>query len=225
MSSLYQPPEKIDVNARDALGRTVLHLIAYSLEPSALEFLRLLLDSNPKNGLQVNAQDVESGWTALHRALYVGNLAAARILLEEERTDTHVKDWEGLTCWDLFNGTVEGVSSTESDAPADAFQRGADARGTCFFVANIFFDCSKTNPPEGATMGDALFTWGANRNFTLGTDGDRALPERITLKRAEKKPCSTVSGEGGESDRGDLRRFEGVGVRDVQMSKLHTGAS
>ena len=62
-----------DVNARDWLGRTVLHLAASSLEPSALEYLKLLL-SHPR--IDVNAADTESRWTALHRALYVGNLPA-----------------------------------------------------------------------------------------------------------------------------------------------------
>jgi hypothetical protein len=105
-----QTVEKLDINARDSLGRTPLHLIVSSLDPVALDFLRLLVESQPKSGLQVNAQDVESGWTALHRALYVGNLAAARLLLADENVDPKVKDWEDLTCWDLFNGTVEGVS-------------------------------------------------------------------------------------------------------------------
>lgn len=41
----------------------------------------------------------------------MGNLAGARMLLGEERVDLGVKDKEGLTCWDLFNSTVEGVSS------------------------------------------------------------------------------------------------------------------
>lgn len=33
------------------------------------------------------------------------------MLLGEERIDWSVKDKEGLTCWDLYNSTVEGVSS------------------------------------------------------------------------------------------------------------------
>ena len=64
----------LDVNARDDLGRTVLHLACASLERSALEYIRLLL-GHP--AINVNAQDYESHWTPLHRALYVGNVEAA----------------------------------------------------------------------------------------------------------------------------------------------------
>jgi hypothetical protein len=217
----HQALERLDVNARDGLGRTILHLLASSADPAALDFMRLVLESQPRSGLAVNAQDTESGWTALHRALYVGNLPAARLLLADDNVDPRVKDWEDMTCWDLFNGTVEG-----------------------------------TNPPEDVTEGDALFTWGTNRNFTLGTDGDRALPERVHLKRVDRRQPSQASVRRGAAaapnaddsddsdddddagdgrldragvddiqERGDLRLFEPLGVRDIVMSKLHTGPS
>jgi hypothetical protein len=62
-----------DVNARDWLGRTVLHLACVSVEPSSLEYVRLLL-AHP--AINVNVQDPESHWTALHRALFHGNIEA-----------------------------------------------------------------------------------------------------------------------------------------------------
>lgn len=61
-----------DVNARDWLGRTVLHLAC--VEPSSLEYVRLLLAHPATNA---NLQDAESHWTALHRALFHGNIEAA----------------------------------------------------------------------------------------------------------------------------------------------------
>lgn len=70
----------IDVNARDEQGRTVLHLACASLERSALECVRLLL-AHPS--IQINAQDTESHWTPLHRALYAGNVEAAYVLSRE----------------------------------------------------------------------------------------------------------------------------------------------
>lgn len=76
LSALSGPPGgalTCDVNERDWLGRTVLHLAVSSLDPSALEFVKLLL-AHPR--IDVNLADVESRWTALHRALYAGNLAA-----------------------------------------------------------------------------------------------------------------------------------------------------
>ncbi len=76
LSALSGPPggaSVCDVNERDWLGRTVLHLAVSSLDPSALEFVKLLL-AHPR--IDVNLVDVESRWSALHRALYAGNLAA-----------------------------------------------------------------------------------------------------------------------------------------------------
>jgi ankyrin repeat protein len=66
----------IDVNARDWLGRTVLHLACAVTARAATEYVRLLL-AHP--GINVNLQDTESHWTALHRALYNGNIAAAYV--------------------------------------------------------------------------------------------------------------------------------------------------
>ena len=51
-----------DVNARDWLGRTVLHLACTVSARPATEYVRLLL-AHP--GIDVNLQDVESHWTAL----------------------------------------------------------------------------------------------------------------------------------------------------------------
>ena len=67
-----------------------------------------MLLRNPN--IAVNLQDYENGYTALHRALYAGNIRAARDLLARSDTDVAVKDWEGLTAFDLYNGTVDGVS-------------------------------------------------------------------------------------------------------------------
>lgn len=77
-NALSSSVHHIDVNARDWLGRTILHLACASPEPFALAYVRLLL-GHPN--INVNVQDTESRWTALHRALYVGNIAARCVLL------------------------------------------------------------------------------------------------------------------------------------------------
>lgn len=64
----------LDVNARDWLGRTILHLACSASDPASVEYVRLLL-AHP--AINVNVQDTESQWTALHRALYHGNISAA----------------------------------------------------------------------------------------------------------------------------------------------------
>jgi ankyrin repeat protein len=88
------------------LTKRVLHLSASSMAPIAYSFFSTLL-RNPN--ISVNLQDYESGHTALHRALYVGNIKAARDLLMRHDIDLGIKDIEGLTAFDLYNGTVEGV--------------------------------------------------------------------------------------------------------------------
>ncbi|EJF64315.1 hypothetical protein DICSQDRAFT_54213 [Dichomitus squalens LYAD-421 SS1] len=96
----------VDVNAKDHLGRTVLHLAASSQDASAPEFVRLLL-AHPT--INVNIADAESHWTPLHRALYHGNLATAQLLLQRLDIDTTLRDIEGYTPFDLYNSTVEGT--------------------------------------------------------------------------------------------------------------------
>ncbi|WVR05289.1 hypothetical protein IAU60_002302 [Kwoniella sp. DSM 27419] len=177
MSGMSAPPVKADINERDQYGRTVLHMAASTLTPMAYNFLGVLL-RNPN--ISVNLQDTESGYTALHRALFVGNVRAARDLLARNDIDLSIKDAEGMTAFDLYNGTVDG-----------------------------------TNPPHDATGSD-LYVWGVNRNFSLGTgdSSDRAFPDRINLL--------TQAQASGRAD--TSQRFDHVGVQDVLMAKLHTGA-
>lgn len=78
----------VDINAKDALGRTVLHRVCSSLEPAGIDYLRMLLNHPLIN---VNVQDLESRWTPLHRALYVGNLMAAVLLLQRSDVDILLK--------------------------------------------------------------------------------------------------------------------------------------
>ncbi|KAL5492938.1 hypothetical protein ACEPAI_4386 [Sanghuangporus weigelae] len=104
------PVPSCDVNARDWLGRTVLHLAVSSLDPTALEFVKLLL-SHPR--IDVNVPDLESRWTALHRALYVANIPACVLLLQRADIDVSLKDFEGYTAFDVYNSTVEGTKPNE----------------------------------------------------------------------------------------------------------------
>lgn len=136
--------------------------------------------------LQINQCDEESGYTALHRALYVGNLFAARKIMSRTDCDLRVKDREGLTAFDLFNASVESIDP-ESDEPI-RLEGSADEAG-------------KPGRLE-------LFTWGSNRNFTLGAnvDGDRPLPEKVKIKH---KPDAKWSSHP-------------IAANNVVMSKFHT---
>jgi ankyrin repeat protein len=107
----------------------VLHLAASSMAPIAYSFFSTLL-RNPN--ISVNLQDYESGHTALHRALYVGNIKAARDLLMRHDIDLGIKDIEGLTAFDLYNGTVEGVSQTPTSC---SVKKGANDRQTLLTIS------------------------------------------------------------------------------------------
>ncbi|KAI8985605.1 hypothetical protein BD414DRAFT_59865 [Trametes punicea] len=96
----------VDVNARDFLGRTVLHLAASAQDAAAPEYVRMLL-AHPT--INVNIADAESHWTPLHRALYHGNLTTALLLLQRQDIDTSLRDIEGYTPFDLYNSTIEGT--------------------------------------------------------------------------------------------------------------------
>lgn len=110
----------LDVNKRDWLGRTPLHL-ACSAGTEVLDYVRILL-RHP--AINVNLTDAESGWTALHRSLYAGNLPAAILLLQRGDIDISVKDLEGYTAFDLFNATVEGTKPVPDDTRAELLTWG-----------------------------------------------------------------------------------------------------
>ena len=74
-----------NVNDRDWLGRTVLHLACAASARAATEYVRLLL-AHP--AIDVNLQDLESHWTALHRALYNGNVATAYVAFRHTGSDS-----------------------------------------------------------------------------------------------------------------------------------------
>ena len=85
----------------------VLHLAASTMTQTGYTFFSILLRTPH---VSVNLQDYESGYTALHRAMFVGNIKAARDLLARNDVDASIKDAEGLTAFDLYNGTVDEVS-------------------------------------------------------------------------------------------------------------------
>ena len=145
----------LDVNARDGQGRTVLHLACSSTHPSAPTYVRLLL-AHPQ--IQPNIQDAESHWTALHRALYNGNIACALLLLARSDVDVYAKDWEGYTPYDVWNSSVEGTKPPSCERNGDWMEDEVEAD---------------------------MYVWGSNRNAGLGVGDadDRAFPELVQFDR------------------------------------------
>lgn len=190
---------KNEINWRDALGLTLLHHAASSTSDTAIDFASALIE-HPLIDLYL--QDLENGWTALHRAFYFGNITIARLILERDANValgkltgsanlTHslvkVKDKEGLGPLDLYAATIKDRSlrpdttgrprsgSLGSDDDRPAVDHG-DGDGNT--PVHIRF----TN-----VKGDQLFHFGSNRNVSLGfgDQDDRQFPERIYLRRPE----------------------------------------
>lgn len=105
----------------------MLHLAAGSLTQNAYTFLSILLRNQH---ISVNLQDYESGYTALHRALFVGNIKAARDLLGRHDIDPSIKDAEGLTAYDLYNGTVDGTNPPQDAEGTDLYVWGVNRNFT-----------------------------------------------------------------------------------------------
>lgn len=126
------------VNAKDWLGRTALHLACSSLE--SIEYTRALL-KHPN--IDVNLSDSESHWTPLHRALYAANLPAVYVgcyfcsliltdvmssllLLQRNDIDASAKDLEGYTAFDLYNSTVNGTKPDTEALTTELYTWGAN---------------------------------------------------------------------------------------------------
>ncbi|KAI0816106.1 hypothetical protein GGR55DRAFT_625222 [Xylaria sp. FL0064] len=181
---------KTEINSRDYCGLTLLLRAASSTSPDAATFVQALLD-HPAIDLYV--QDPESGWNALHRALYNGNISVARLLLAKERKDLtesfgpsttkighliKTKDHEGNSPFDLYNATIalrslktaEEHAHSEDDSETDEAVEGAEIQNSV-----------------RSSLGEDVFTFGSNNNLSLGVghEDDRQYPERIHLERSD----------------------------------------
>ena len=247
-----------DINSKDTHGVTLLHLIASSASvdaPSyALAFLELPL-------LDLYVQDLESGWTALHRALYFGNVTIARALIDRDTRDAaghtsivgihhaggliKIKDHEGNSPFDVFNATITNRilrhndeqatigAGNEDDEDEAAHGGGVDDGGET---------SNRANAPRTCIDGDELYTFGSNKNFTLGfgDEDDRQFAERIMLKRPEHllhrllmEHQNQVRSSGrairldeskmsGADCMPALVQYRPIKILDVQLSKFHT---
>ncbi|KAK4506831.1 hypothetical protein PRZ48_000564 [Zasmidium cellare] len=190
---------KADVNWRDSLGLTLLHHAASSVSDNAIGFASAIIE-HPLIDLYV--QDLENGWTALHRAFYFGNITIARLILERDTSATFgkvtgnvhqtlslvkVKDKEGLGPLDLYASTIkdrtlrpEVFGRTRSGSTGSDEERpGLDAMD--------HDGGSATRVPFVDVRGDQLFHFGSNRNVSLGfgDQDDRQFPERVSVRRPE----------------------------------------
>lgn len=198
------PITRADINAKDFVGCTLLHHIASSTSENALQFALVLLELP---FLDLYVQDLESGWTALHRALYFGNVAIARALMDRDMHDAvghsnygsnhtiggliKIKDHEGNSPFDVYGATIttriirnsfavpllSESSEDEDDGSAQGISGDGDDDGSSAYEVRI--------SPKISIGGDEIFAFGSNKNFNLGfgDEDDRQYPERLYLKR------------------------------------------
>ncbi|KAG2417577.1 hypothetical protein HFD88_008796 [Aspergillus terreus] len=200
-----------ELNARDQYGRTLLHHVASSPKPTAINFAIALLEVP---FLDIYAQDWESGWTALHRALYAGNAAIAQALLTRDNRDAtdfsksggtahpsggliKIKDREGYSPFDVYGATItsrdikritalttEEVPPTEDFDNIEAVSAASSVDGDMDEDGNVARGVLK---PRTNLLADEVFTFGSNKNLNLGVgdQDDRQYPERISLQRPD----------------------------------------
>lgn len=205
------PWSRMQVNARDRHGRTLLHLVAASPKPTAIDFANALLELP---FVDIYAQDWENGWTALHRALYSGNIAIAHALMRKDfrgATDfstpgnsqqlslIKIKDREGNSPFDVYGATIinrdikqavtldgktiEEFIANESDGDVSSPENSVHDGDD---LEEGIFSRAQLKARNNL-QGDEVFTFGSNKNMTLGLgdEDDRHFPERISMTRPE----------------------------------------
>lgn len=193
-----------DVNAKDAYGRTLLHHTASSSSANALGFVEALLQI-PFIDLYV--QDLESGWTALHRALYHGRISVAQALMLRDTND--LTEYTTNVAHNVAGGLIK-IKDHEGNSPFEVFtltiasrdlQHSSLAIPTLSGEEAISVNSTDVDDLEVADLpsrrlvnlrvnllGDEVFAFGSNKNLNLGLgdEDDRQFPEQVTFSRPEQ---------------------------------------
>ncbi|KAL1976129.1 hypothetical protein VTN31DRAFT_2411 [Thermomyces dupontii] len=242
---------RAQINAKDQQGRTLLHLVASSQKPSAIEFARALLEIP---FIDLYAQDYESGWTALHRALYAGNASIAQALMARDVRDVtdystpghtshpsggliKVKDREKNSPFDVYNATIANHNTRPAVsldcAISDALDYDSDDAVDTGTLMNRDGQSNRAVLKPRVHLGaDEVLTFGSNKNLSLGLgdEDDRQFPEAITVERPEhllqhfyrERGTTDSSAIQDSSCLPTLIRHKPIVFMDVVMSKLHT---
>ena len=193
---------RAELNTKDNFGRTILHHAASSRSEDAQAFVRALLNVP---FLDLYIQDLESGWTPLHRALYFGNISIAYALTARDVQDAtdyttaaqhshagglvKIKDHEGNSPFEVFGLTIaprslqRGPRTLPSPFRDDDSTNGVDDSGDPQDQERS----RRHVQPAVDLVGDEVHAFGSNKNLSLGTgDGDdRHYPERLHLERPD----------------------------------------
>ncbi|EIE21610.1 RCC1/BLIP-II [Coccomyxa subellipsoidea C-169] len=126
-------------------------------------------------------QDTESGWTSLHRALYLGHLSAAALLLDAG-AQLSIQDFKGRIPLDLLSASLKAylLSGTASEVYSWGnganYQLGTEAEGlqltpnrldSLHGTPIVALAAAKFHSAAVAKDG-SLYTWGFGRGGRLG---------------------------------------------------------
>lgn len=217
------PKKKPDPNIKDSLGRTVLHLVCSTVDdPKSFDYLSILLN-NPY--INVNIQDNESGWTPLHRAMWCGNLRAARDLMARGEIDLGIKDFEGLTPFDLFNSTCQGTNPIDGAVGTHLYTWGSNKNYSLGAG-----DSTDRALPDKVTLLNRVQAAAAATSAAAGKDTRSS--SSLDTTRNDDHNAEHIEGDvsddqhhehSHEPPRYDSAKFARVGVQDVAMARFHTG--
>ncbi|RDA90396.1 hypothetical protein CP533_5650 [Ophiocordyceps camponoti-saundersi (nom. inval.)] len=233
-----------EVNSRDYVGLTLLLRAASSTDTRAIQFVQTLAE-HPSIDLYV--QDPESGWNALHRALYSGNISIARLLLAAERSAPvncaphslvkvgqlfKMKDHEGNSPFDLYNLMMSTTACTE-DLESRRLKDGSEDSDSSDEATQVGMNPSHGRSPS--FEGGELYVFGSNKNVSLGLlDDDYKVPKRISLQRPDgllrRLHMSPTQGRDTDCPSSppeienipNLIRDKPIVIQEVVMSKLHS---
>ncbi|KIW99146.1 uncharacterized protein Z519_00809 [Cladophialophora bantiana CBS 173.52] len=193
---------RAEVNTKDSFGRTILHHAASSHSEDALAFVKALLETP---FLDLYVQDLESGWTPLHRALYFGNISIAHALMARDIQDAtdyttnaqrahagglvKIKDHEGNSPFEVFGLTIAPRSLHRDSSALPSGLRDDDSiNGVDDSGDHQVHELSKRHVnPLIDLVGDEVYAFGSNKNLSLGLgDGDdRHFPECLHFERPD----------------------------------------
>ncbi|KAI9496700.1 hypothetical protein BDB00DRAFT_952741 [Zychaea mexicana] len=191
---------QFNLNKRSIRGRTALHCAATW---NRTEIAKILIACPLVN---INIQDRENGWTALHRSLYLGNLEIALFLLQRGDADLNIKDWEGIRPLELMSITLHNFPVPKSiDLEKDDKFNNDDDEDTAGLKDVV--GSSKKMIGSGGTD---LYSWGSNTNYLLGhrDSENRTYPEHVHLELESQRT-------------GQIMQRTTVLMESVKMSKNH----
>lgn len=114
---------------KDSMGRTALQVAASF---GRVKILSWLLSQD----VQVHAKDEESGYSALHRAFFYGQLQSARVLLKKHLHLNNPQDYDGMCPLDHLTKDISIFKGLDSSLPCEVYVWGSNSN---YLLGNNFF--------------------------------------------------------------------------------------